>query len=287
MALEGDLPLVFWDEFDAPLDGEPLGWLQHFLAPMEDGRFRDGASFHPPGRRDLRVRRRHRRRASRSSWSYGDERAERAAKKPDFVSRLRGYVDVTGPNRQDAADVAWPLRRALLLRSLIARRAPQMMRADADGPRLEIDDGVLRAFLLVGEYIHGARSMAGHRRDERAERQAALRALQPAGAPAAGAARRRRRFLGARARLTSPPRSRRGRREPLVNGCIVMRVVHARLVDAASASGVLTIRSLLCYTEDSLGRGVALVRRHRTGHPHGRSPDEGQERPSDRIFLRR
>ena len=79
--------------------------------------------------------------------SYGDERAERAAKKPDFVSRLRGYVDVTGPNRRGPADVAWPLRRALLLRSLIARRAPQMMRADTDGPRLEIDEGVLRAFL--------------------------------------------------------------------------------------------------------------------------------------------
>jgi hypothetical protein len=27
-------------------------------------------------------------------------------------------------------------------------------------PRLDIDEGVLRAFLLIGEYIHGARSMA-------------------------------------------------------------------------------------------------------------------------------
>jgi len=91
---------------------------------------------------------------------YRDEHAERAAKKPDFISRLGGYVDVTGPNPQDAADVAWPLRRALLLRSLIARRAPQMMTPGAAGSRLDIDDGVLRAFLLVGEYIHGARSMA-------------------------------------------------------------------------------------------------------------------------------
>jgi hypothetical protein len=64
-----------------------------------------------------------------------------------------------GPNRQDAADVAWPLRRALLLRSLIAQRAPQMMLPEEDGPRLDIDEGVLRAFLLIGEYIHGARSM--------------------------------------------------------------------------------------------------------------------------------
>jgi hypothetical protein len=158
VALEGDLPLVFWDEFDAPLDGVPLGWLQHFLAPMEDGRFRDGASFHPLGGAIFVF-------AGGTVAhfddfiSYGDERAERAAKKPDFVSRLRGYVDVTGPNRRGPSDVAWPLRRALLLRSLVARRAPQMMRGGPEGPRLEIDEGVLRAFLSIDEYIHGARSM--------------------------------------------------------------------------------------------------------------------------------
>ncbi len=158
VALEGDLPLVFWDEFDAPLDGVPLGWLQHFLAPMEDGRFRDGASFRPLGGAIFVFAGGT---ASRFDdfISYADERAERAAKKPDFVSRLRGYIDVTGPNRQDAADVAWPLRRALLLRSLISRRAPQMMRAGTEGPRLDIDDGVLRALLAIDEYIHGARSM--------------------------------------------------------------------------------------------------------------------------------
>jgi hypothetical protein len=158
VALQGDLPLVFWDEFDAPLDGVPLGWLQHFLAPMEDGRFRDGAAAHPLGGAIFVFAGGT---ASRFDdfAAYSDERAERDAKKPDFISRLRGYVDVTGPNRQDAGDVAWPLRRALLLRSLISRRAPQMMRADGDAPRLEIDEGVLRAFLGVDEYIHGARSM--------------------------------------------------------------------------------------------------------------------------------
>ncbi len=50
MALAGDLALVFWDEFDTPLGGQPLGWLRHFLAPMADGRFREGAGFHPLGR---------------------------------------------------------------------------------------------------------------------------------------------------------------------------------------------------------------------------------------------
>jgi hypothetical protein len=91
----------------------------------------------------------------------GDEETARAVKKPDFVSRLRGYVNVTGPNPQTSGDVAWPLRRALTLRSLIQARAPQLLHPDAgaDQPRLQIDAGLLRAFLQIGEYIHGARSM--------------------------------------------------------------------------------------------------------------------------------
>lgn len=160
VALRGDLALVFWDEFDTPLGGQPLGWLRHFLAPMADGRFRESAAFHPLGTAIFVF-------AGGTAASFdafvafGDERVERAAKKPDFISRLRGYVNVTGPNRQDADDVAWPLRRALMLRSLVAARAPQMMLPDgpAGEPDLQIDEGLLRAFLLVGEYIHGARSM--------------------------------------------------------------------------------------------------------------------------------
>lgn len=159
VALRGDLALVFWDEFDSPLAGSPFGWLRHFLTPMADGRFRDGAGYHPLGPAIFVF-------AGGTAASFdafiafGDERAERAAKKPDFVSRLRGYVNVTGPNRQDHHDVAAPLRRALMLRSLVASRAPQMLAEDGSGePWLQIDDGVLRAFLQVGEYIHGARSM--------------------------------------------------------------------------------------------------------------------------------
>lgn len=159
VSLWGDLPLVFWDEFDAPCQGVPLGWLAHFLAPMEDGHFHERGRFHPVGAAIFVF-------AGGTAARFEDfvrhanESGERAAKKPDFVSRLGGFVDVTGPNPQDVADVAWPLRRALLLRSLIARRAPQMMTPTEGSARLDIDPGVLRAFLGIGEYIHGARSMA-------------------------------------------------------------------------------------------------------------------------------
>ncbi len=160
VALRGDLALVFWDEFDTALNGEPLGWLRHFLSPMAEGRFHDGVGFHPLGPAIFVF-------AGGTAVSFddfiafGDERAQRSAKKPDFVSRLRGYIDVTGPNRQGPDDVATALRRALILRSLISSRAPQMLVDDGthEEPRLQIDEGVLRAFLEIGEYIHGARSM--------------------------------------------------------------------------------------------------------------------------------
>jgi hypothetical protein len=160
VALRGDLALVFWDEFDTTLDHQPLGWLRHFLSPMAEGRFHDSGGFHPLGPA-IFVFAGGTAQSFEDFIAFGDERAERAAKKPDFVSRLRGYVDVNGPNRQGPHDVAAPLRRALLLRSLIASRAPQMLVAEEAGaePRLQIDDGVLRALLEIREYIHGARSM--------------------------------------------------------------------------------------------------------------------------------
>jgi hypothetical protein len=126
---------------------------------MGEGRFRDTSGFHPLGPAIFVF-------AGGTAHSFedfigaGDHAAARAVKKPDFVSRLRGFVNVTGPNQQSPEDVAWPLRRALTLRSLIESRAPQMFQpGGAGGRRLLIDEGVLRAFLQVPEYIHGVRSM--------------------------------------------------------------------------------------------------------------------------------
>src|SRR5262249_156416 len=38
-SLSGKVPLVFFDEFDAFWNRQPFGWLQYFLAPMQDGEF--------------------------------------------------------------------------------------------------------------------------------------------------------------------------------------------------------------------------------------------------------
>ena len=49
-SLSGKIPLVFWDEIDTKMGGQDLGWLRYFLAPMQDGEFREGQVVHPIGR---------------------------------------------------------------------------------------------------------------------------------------------------------------------------------------------------------------------------------------------
>ncbi|WP_448811309.1 hypothetical protein [Agromyces bauzanensis] len=153
-ALSGRIPLVFWDEFDSDLMGQPLGWLRHFLAPMQDGEFRHGQLTHRIGRAIFVFAGGTAARVEEFGRGLAEEDFRRA-KGPDFVSRLRGFVDVLGPNPHGPEDRYAVIRRALLLRAILERQAPQLF----DGSHLRIDSGVLRAFLEVSEYRHGARSL--------------------------------------------------------------------------------------------------------------------------------
>jgi len=164
-ALSGKLPLVFWDEFDTHLQHQPLGWLRYFLAPMHDGEFQEGQIIHPIGRSIFIF-------AGGTSYSmeaFGaslDNKERRAAKLPDFVSRLKGFLNILGPNLQEgentqgqAKDAHYIIRRAIILRSIFERFAPQLLHNEGNKRIVGIDQGVLRAFLLTKEYRHGARSM--------------------------------------------------------------------------------------------------------------------------------
>jgi hypothetical protein len=85
-----------------------------------------------------------------------------AAKGPDFVSRLKGHVNIMGPNPigdDPAADPYYIIRRAVILRSILERVAPALFDASSGTPKLQIDRGVLRAFLRIDRYEHGVRSM--------------------------------------------------------------------------------------------------------------------------------
>jgi len=157
--LQGSIPLVFWDEFDTSLGGQQLGWLRHFLAPMQDGHFLEGETLHPIGRAIFVF-------AGGTAFSMAEFTSQRAsmfkaAKGPDFASRLKGHIDIAGPNPNPdpESDPHYILRRAILLRHMLEDAAPQLFADGRGGGELNIDVGVLRAFLEAECYRHGARSM--------------------------------------------------------------------------------------------------------------------------------
>lgn len=162
--LEGKLPLVFFDEFDSYFEGR-LGWLKYFLSPMQDGVFREGDSLHPIGKAIFVF-------AGGTSSTFNqfcgvdiDNEVEygqftkefQLTKGPDFVSRLRGYVNILGPNQTNKEwDQLFIIRRAMLLRSLLERKTPQLINESGVA---QIDSGLMRALLKVARYKHEARSM--------------------------------------------------------------------------------------------------------------------------------
>ena len=177
VGLKGKLPLVFWDEFDS----NKLNWLRLFLAPMQDGQFAEGQLTHSIGRAlfvfaggtvdtmDEFDKDEFDKDKVREDWKN--------LKGPDFVSRLSGFVNVRGLNMpltkaiQESSKTERPLpnneckiRRVILLRSLLERYAPNVFpvgggEAEAEEGNAVIDEGLLRAFLNIREYKHGARSM--------------------------------------------------------------------------------------------------------------------------------
>ena len=164
LCLEGKLPLVFFDEFDSVFE-EKLGWLKYFLAPMQDGVFREGDSLHSIGKAIFVF-------AGGTSSTIkefcGEDIADeleykhfllgfKGAKGPDFLSRLRGYVNILGPNQTNKqSDQLFVIRRAMLLRALLEKKVPHLIN---DQGEAQIDNGVLRALLKIPRYKHEARSM--------------------------------------------------------------------------------------------------------------------------------
>ncbi len=156
VCLRGTLPVVFWDEFDS--DG--LSWLAHFLAPMNDGKYWDGGKLQPIGRSIFVF-------AGSIAPSLAEfreisrdvERNPGGQKAPDFVSRLRGFLEVKGPGeiRGTEQDGIVRIRRALLLRTTIERLYPNLIRESTK--RAKVHEAVIRAFLGVKKYEYGARSL--------------------------------------------------------------------------------------------------------------------------------
>jgi hypothetical protein len=159
VALAGIRPLVFFDEFDSEFEHEPLGWLKHFLSVMQDGEFKHGDLKLKIGSPILVF-------AGGTSSSYReftrkdrketDKEGFQSAKGPDFVSRLRGFVDTTGPDRRNEGDDVFIIRRAVILRSIIETSYKNLLGKHKEA---QIDRGVLNALLRVPRYEHGVRSI--------------------------------------------------------------------------------------------------------------------------------
>lgn len=176
-SVQGRIPLVFWDEFDTG----GLRWLQYFLAPMQDARFRAGAIEHPFGKAIFVFAG-----GTCDDFESFDRNPDdevspsttfRQMKGPDFVSRLRGFVNIKGPNslpsrpsedggsRVSSAareipleqETACLIRRAIVLRVSLEKYYPQLV--DPKTARASVSASVIGAFLRVREFLHGARSM--------------------------------------------------------------------------------------------------------------------------------
>ncbi len=147
------LMYLFFDEFDSKLAGTPLGWLQWLLAPMQDGvvfyqgsriELKRAVYFFAGGTAD-----------SFESFPQAHEGYFREAKGPDFVSRLRGHIDVRGVNDGPYRRV----RRALILRKRIQEVAGDWLAAEGIINRDRMQDDLIDRMLAVGRFVHGSRSV--------------------------------------------------------------------------------------------------------------------------------
>jgi hypothetical protein len=165
------VPLTFFDEFDCAYNGQPLGWLKYFLAPMQDGNFylREAKKTIPIGRAifvfaggihstferfDPRIVAPD----EEGGLTISEEHKARVRlfkeqKGPDFISRLRGHINVLPINTEPGRTKHF-IRRAIQLRSILDRRGHLTRHKLA-----AVDRAVIYALLTVDRYRHGVRSM--------------------------------------------------------------------------------------------------------------------------------
>ena len=142
------LPLLFLDEFDsADLTGTALGWLKSYLAPMQDGEYYDKDGKQKLCKCIIVFA------GATSSTFYEFRNPENHKffidqKGPDFVSRVKCFIDIAGPNPRTADERGYILRRAVLLKGFMKRYGIN-----------EIAKSIVQAMLLVPTYYFGARSM--------------------------------------------------------------------------------------------------------------------------------
>jgi hypothetical protein len=156
--LRGNLPIVFWDEFDS----NDYDWLKSLIAPMQDGEFQEGKEIHPIGKAIFVF-------AGGMTYTMKHfidkmKNPDYIKKKgPDFASRISGSLNVFGPNKKpyfdivknewikegDPEDICFSIRRALFIRTLLGSGKNPLI----------IDEQLLRTLIEVSNYKGGARGL--------------------------------------------------------------------------------------------------------------------------------
>jgi hypothetical protein len=175
--LGGQTPIVFFDEFDSEFNGK-LGWLKYFLKPMLDGHFMEGDFDHPLGRaifvfaggtcysfEEFSLMKHLDETPTEKTSSPNITKTElnesqnlfRMSKGPDFVSRLRGFVNIKGIDPADKKDRFYIIRRAIMFRFLMKKKASHLFDKE---DTMAIDSALLNTFLKIPSYKHGVRSLS-------------------------------------------------------------------------------------------------------------------------------
>jgi len=145
-------PLVFFDEFDSGFEGKAFGWLKYFLAPMQDGEFVENGKTYHFGKAIFVFAG-----GVNHSFSEFNERSRNPdfcdAKGPDFISRLRGILNIKGMNRPEGDEIEhiYMIRRAVFLKDKLKERLGKIPK--------NIDPTLVKAFLTIPRYKHGVRSL--------------------------------------------------------------------------------------------------------------------------------
>lgn len=157
------VPLVIFDEFDCFFEGSMLGWLKYFLAPMQDGQFHGHNQDYRIGRAIFLF-------SGGTAETYKEFREKLSDKKTrelraqvklnDFVSRLRGHLDVLSLSDEKPSSQLQRVRRAILLRSVLEKLAkPILSSSGSVEKRAAIQRQVTDKFLSEWNYEHGVRSV--------------------------------------------------------------------------------------------------------------------------------
>jgi len=144
-ALRGKTAVLYFRNFDVPLDGKPFGWIQHFISLMLAGEFADQGVRRPIGPCVLCF-------TTHESQSYHHLKAASTGLKSgttirEFLSNLNGYIDLPGINPKWSEDQVYMLDRALYIRAFLRAHKKDM------------EPALIRSLLNVDTYYNGGRSL--------------------------------------------------------------------------------------------------------------------------------